>query len=154
MVLGCAASAANLCLERLQLLRICAAGDQFANAVLYAGFVVRVGDAEPRAAGFDYRACGLLGLNQRVDHGWDIALGFHLIAMRFEECDEVLFQTGEQGRGEAPEVHGHDCLGRHRDGFPCQVVAAHHAAGIAADIAMFFDRLKGALLHATQTAID
>ena len=66
----------------LQRFRILAARNQRCDAGLHEGLVVRVSHAEPCAIGLDHRALGLLGLNQSIDHGRDVALRLHFLPVQ------------------------------------------------------------------------
>jgi len=75
-----------------------------------AGFVVGVGDSEPRRGGGEDFAAGLAFAHKLIDHARNVAFGFGSRDLVFEEGGEVLFGLGEVSWAEAPEVHGDDVV--------------------------------------------
>lgn len=109
-------------------------------------FVVRVGDAKPRAGGLKEAAVGFFLADQVVNECWDVAFGFELVAGLLEELNEMFFKLGEEFKVEAPEIHrGKSMLANLNTG-AVQLVAVNFAVSLPFDLSDFFDFAEQAVI--------
>ena len=117
-------------------------------------FVVRVGDAKPRAGGLKEAAVGFFLADQVVNECWNVAFGFELIARFLEELNEMLLELGEEFMAEAPEIHRGKSMLINFNTSAVQLVAVNFAVLLPLDFSDFLDFAEQAFIFRANAAID
>lgn len=80
------------------------------EGLLDIGFVIRIGDAKPRAITGKYLHVRLVSSHLVGDDGWNIPFGGERVFGAVEKLNKLVFKLLNKGDGKTPEVHGADCF--------------------------------------------